>query len=60
MIATFKDLNDHFDNTPGVLQDYVFHCHNIDHEDMDMMATNRMYTGAAPPRNPPLCDEREG
>jgi FtsP/CotA-like multicopper oxidase with cupredoxin domain len=59
VIATFKDLNNHFDNTPGVLQDYVFHCHNIDHEDMDMMATNRMYTGAAPPRNPPLCDERE-
>lgn len=56
VIATFKDLNDHFDNQPGVLQDYVFHCHNIDHEDMDMMATNRLFTGAAPPPDPPACE----
>jgi FtsP/CotA-like multicopper oxidase with cupredoxin domain len=59
VITTFKDHNNHFDNTPGVLQDYVFHCHNIDHEDMDMMATKRLYTGAAPPRNPRSCEPEE-
>jgi FtsP/CotA-like multicopper oxidase with cupredoxin domain len=59
VITTFKDLNNHFDNTPGVLQDYVFHCHNIDHEDMDMMATKRLYTGAAPPKNPRSCEPEE-
>jgi FtsP/CotA-like multicopper oxidase with cupredoxin domain len=56
VITTFKDLNDHFDNQAGVLQDYVFHCHNIDHEDMDMMATKRLFTGAAPPPDPKPCD----
>jgi FtsP/CotA-like multicopper oxidase with cupredoxin domain len=56
VITTFKDLNDHFDNQPGVLHDYVFHCHNIDHEDMDMMATNRLFTGAAPPPDPRSCE----
>ena len=58
VIATFKDHNNHFDNTPGVLQDYVFHCHNIDHEDMDMMATKRLYTSAEPPPDP-KCDSGE-
>lgn len=57
VLTTFKDLNDHFDNQPGVLQDYVFHCHNIDHEDMDMMATNRLFTDDAPPPDPPRCYE---
>ncbi len=60
VIATFKDHNDHFDNQPGVLQDYVFHCHNIEHEDMDMMATKRLYTGSTPPPDPPSgCEPGE-
>jgi FtsP/CotA-like multicopper oxidase with cupredoxin domain len=59
VIATFKDPNNHFDNTPGVLQDYAFHCHNIDHEDMDMMATQRLFTGDAPPKDPASCEPEE-
>jgi hypothetical protein len=58
-ITTFKDHNNHFDNTEGVLQDYVFHCHNIDHEDMDMMATKRLFIGDAPPNDPPDCEPHE-
>jgi FtsP/CotA-like multicopper oxidase with cupredoxin domain len=61
VITTFRDPNHHFDHTPGVLQDYVFHCHNIEHEDMDMMATNRMFTKAEgrPEPDPSGCDSDE-
>jgi FtsP/CotA-like multicopper oxidase with cupredoxin domain len=59
-ITTFKDHNNHFDNTEGVLQDYVFHCHNIDHEDMEMMATKRLVCpGDELPADPSPSDECE-
>ena len=61
VITTFRDPNDHFDNTPGVLHDYVFHCHNIEHEDMDMMATKRLFTEEVPLQPDPslACDPEE-